>query len=239
MRPNSAIALMFEPWEFRPSDVDLPACRRCNIPVMGTDETDCRLDTFRYVGILALKLLLECQCEAYRSNVLVIGSSPFGSAVCEVLTNNGSAVTLLDPMAPTYRNELCQDTFKNLDAIVLVEHKFREPLFGDDSIPLEWIEATSTNLIHICGNIDTDQLRRIGICKVPANGVPPSWMTVGTDYVGPKPVIDLHAGGLRVGQELVAAMRQFSHADVAAQHVLSTSAPALPLVPGTARAGSS
>ena len=37
--PNDAvIALMWEPWEHRPEDLDLEACRRRGIPVLGTNE---------------------------------------------------------------------------------------------------------------------------------------------------------------------------------------------------------
>jgi hypothetical protein len=77
MPSDSMVALMWEPWEFRPEDIDLPACNRRKIPVLGTCESDRRVGTYRYVGLIVLKLLLENEIEVYDSDILVVGSSPF------------------------------------------------------------------------------------------------------------------------------------------------------------------
>jgi hypothetical protein len=48
-------------------------------------------------------------------------------------------------------------------------------------------------------------------------------MTVTTYFVGPRPVIDLHAAGLRVGQALVEGMARAGDAAKAEQYALVTS----------------
>jgi hypothetical protein len=45
-------------------------------------------------------------------------------------------------------------------------------------------------------------------------------MKVATDYVGPRPVIDLHAAGLKVGEELVRAMRKYENVSIAIKESL-------------------
>ncbi|MGE4553904.1 MAG: hypothetical protein AB7D57_12395, partial [Desulfovibrionaceae bacterium] len=59
--PCAAVPLMWETWEFRPADLDLEACRRSGIPVLGTDEHHPDLGIFDYVGVCAVKLLLEAE----------------------------------------------------------------------------------------------------------------------------------------------------------------------------------
>jgi hypothetical protein len=78
---NAAIALMWEPWEFRAEDIDLAACREYGIPVIATNEHHPSLSTFKAVGMLALKLLLERQCEVTGLDLVVVGSDPFGQGL--------------------------------------------------------------------------------------------------------------------------------------------------------------
>ena len=47
-------------------------------------------------------------------------------------------------------------------------------------------------------------------------------MTTATDYVGPKPVIDLHAGGLKVGELLVKGMRKYQNMREAETYALGS-----------------
>ena len=57
MKGTAVIPLMYESWEFREEDVDLPACRDKGILVMGTDESVKEIAMFQYSGPLCLKLI--------------------------------------------------------------------------------------------------------------------------------------------------------------------------------------
>jgi len=52
---------MYENWEFRSSDLDLEASRVHGIRVGGTNERHPTVGVFEYLGIMAVKLLLERQ----------------------------------------------------------------------------------------------------------------------------------------------------------------------------------
>jgi hypothetical protein len=89
-----------------------------------------------------------------------------------------------------------------VDAVVVAEHQDRRTVIGGATgIPVQELVAAGTAIAHIAGAIDDPQQR---LRKNPPGPVAPGWMTVTTDVLGPRPVIDLHAAGLRVGQELVA-----------------------------------
>ncbi|MBV8078339.1 MAG: hypothetical protein JO284_18150, partial [Planctomycetaceae bacterium] len=67
MKPTAVVPLMYESWEFRASDVDLDACRQRRISVAGTNERHPAVDVFSYLGIMAVKLLLDAGVAVYGS----------------------------------------------------------------------------------------------------------------------------------------------------------------------------
>ncbi|ABI68038.1 hypothetical protein [Syntrophomonas wolfei] len=219
---DSAISLMWEPWEFRQEDVDLEACKQKGIPVLGTCETHPQLLIFRYVGMLALKLLLEEDIEVFRSTILVVGSGHFGIEIMKVMQANEAKAILFDPLQDEISYEL-KGFISQCDAIVIAEHKARFSVIGGETgIPVNWIHS-STTIIHICGEIDYISLEENEILKMPPRKVMPGFMTVTTDYVGPRPVIDLHTAGLKVGEEMVRGMRVTGDYEQAIQYALKNS----------------
>ena len=48
-------------------------------------------------------------------------------------------------------------------------------------------------------------------------------MSVTADYAGPKPAIDLHAAGLKVGQAMVEGMKKHNDMKKAIKHALKNS----------------
>ena len=99
LRPGAVVSLMCEPWEARLQDVDVAACRAAGVPVLGTNESDPRLQTFRFVGMLALKLLLELEVEVLLSRVVLVSSEPFAGPIAQVLGEAGADLTLVDVTA--------------------------------------------------------------------------------------------------------------------------------------------
>jgi hypothetical protein len=54
MKPTAVIPLMFEAWEFRPSDLELAAAQQRGILVAGTNERHPDVDVFSFLGIMAV-----------------------------------------------------------------------------------------------------------------------------------------------------------------------------------------
>jgi hypothetical protein len=214
MRAGAAVSLMYEPWEVRPEDVDVRACRQADVPVLGTNERDERLQTFGFVGMLALKLLLDLEVEVLLSRVLVISSEPFASPIVGVLSAAGAEVCLVDVTSGSDpREQSVLDFCRGLDAVVVAEHRDRRAVVGGESgIPVDVIADGDTVLAHIAGAVEDPAGR---LRKHPAGEVSPGWMTVTTALLGPRPVVDLHAAGLRVGQALVENMRRLGNAAAA------------------------
>ena len=203
---HAAIALMWEPWEFRSEDIDVQACVDYSIPIIATNEHHPQVATFKSVGVLAVKLLLECKFEVLNLNVLVVGSNPFGQACADLLDQMGARVVLMDPIQG-WNNDVIGKQIQKTDAIVVIEHRFKEELFG--TTQREWLDTVARRnlpFVHICGNIDATFLELCGISKHPKQAVPVGYMTTTTAHVGSKPVVDLHVAGLHVAS-LVARKR--------------------------------
>lgn len=200
--PHAAIALMWEPWEVRPSDVDLDACAGAGIPVIGTRETDQRLRIFDYVGITAMKLLLDVGVELFRSRVIVIGSDPFGTYVADALRGLDADVQQVVRLTGDLDGTIGASV-ETADAVVLVEHRERRMLVGPGGISPGRFLTGGCRLVHIAGMVDDGALAAAGIKKQPARRVPAGHMAALTDSVGPRPVVDLHGAGLKVADVAV------------------------------------
>jgi hypothetical protein len=103
------------------------------------------------------------------------------------------------------------------DAIIVAEHVRRERLIGAGGF-LSVDEIAQANpgvaLVHIAGSVDRAEIAAAGLACAPDHFAPAGFMSVTTAHVGPRPLIDLHAGGLKVGELLARARRAgASHED--------------------------
>ncbi len=225
---QSAISLMWEPWEYRKEDLDLEACRKYGIPLLGTNENDSRLQIFRYVGILGLKLLFEAKIEVFNSSVLLVASGVFGGELHYVLESNGANVTLLDISQAHSKAFVSERVISNMDAILVAEHHCSSPVIGPETgITLKLLEKYDIPIIHICGNVNDNDLEKFDIKKIPDRKVSTGYMTVTTADLGIRPIIDLHGAGLKVGESLVRGMRAYGNCQQAIDYALKNS-PSLP-----------
>lgn len=202
LKKTAVIPLMWETWEFRPSDLDLAECRRLGIPVLGTDEHQSSLDIFHYVGLLPVKLLLEAGIEIYRSKIAVLGSGEFAAMAVNALRKIGAITVQIDTTNTEWAKVMMKESV-DLDALCIIEHHCSAQLIGPTGcISARDLAAAAPGLtiVHVCGGADRSSLADAGCKCAPSHFASPGSMSVATDYVGPKPLIDLHTAGLRVGE---------------------------------------
>ena len=206
LKPTAVLPLMWETWEFRKADLDLSECRRKGIMVLGTNEREVTLDLFTYVGYLAVKLAFELEIEIYNSKVVVVGSGVFGQSSVKAFDKLEADIKYIDLSAGnSLETESAKSTLCNADLIVLVEHQSQVSLIGDEGqIAVDELLALSphVSIVHIAGNISREEIDNAAIPCVPQQSAAPGYMSVATNYLGPKPVIALHTAGLKVGQAM-------------------------------------
>ncbi len=203
MKSTAVVPLMCEAWESRPGDVDLEACRRKGILVLGTNEDYPGLEVFAYSGWLCLKMLFDAQIEVYKSKIVVISSDKFGPVIEQQLVRSGALVDLMDTLRGISEQELA-----GADAVVVADYTRDEMIIGPEG------DLTAANLatmapgaavIQFAGRVDVPSLIKCGILVYPGVALGPHRMAKTLAELGGRPVVELHAGGLKVGQALARA----------------------------------
>lgn len=207
LKNNVSISLMWETWEFRPQDLDLALCHSLGIPVLGTNEHHPDLKIFSYIGHVVLKLLYGLEIEVFKSNVVIVGSGEFAEEARNTLTKAGAIPELID--VGDLSTALGKKLIQGADALVLLEHHDRRLLIGEEGlISAKEVYELNTSLViaHVCGGANQRDLESAGLRFLPRDIAPAGYMSVSTTYVGPRPVIELHAAGIKVGQVMAEAV---------------------------------
>ena len=195
MRPGAAVPLMYESWELRPSDVDVLACRERDVRVAGTNERHPAVDVFSFLGMMAVRLLLDAGVAVYRSRVLVLCDNPFRSYLERGLTGAGALVRVCDSLTD-------RDVDGGYDAVLVALRPGIGPVL--DAAALRTVAARWPGAVvaQFWGDLDRDAATAAGVPVWPA--VPPvaGHMGVLPSDIGPEPVVRLQAGGLKVGELL-------------------------------------
>jgi hypothetical protein len=217
LKSTAVIPLMWETWEYRSEDIDLTECFRLGIPVLGTNEHHPLLETQRYIGPLALKLLFELDIEVYQSNILVVGSGDFGKYTLQSLKNAKATVHQIQAVdGETLSTDEVKSMLTECDAIVFVEHLCRDLLLGrGGQLTAQVLHELNPGIViaHIAGSVNQQDIEEVGIPFRPNYIAPSGYMSVALDYLGPHPVINLHTAGLKVGELM--ARNRLSGADLA------------------------
>jgi hypothetical protein len=197
LKPTAVVPLMCEAWEYRPGDVDLEACRQRGIPVVGTNEDFPGLEVFAYTGWLALKMLFEAQVEAHKSRLLVLSGDKFGRVIAQRLERAGAAVKLLAGWHALPAGTLA------LDAVIVADYTRADEIVGPGAALTAEAFARrlpGATLVQYAGRVDVAGLMAAGVTVYPGVALGPHRMAQTLAALGPRPVIELHAAGLKVGE---------------------------------------
>jgi len=194
---SSVITLMYEPWEFRDSDIDLELATKKGIKVYGTNEHDKRLLTMDYIGYMVLYFLLDWRI-TYFSNkkIVIVGSEEFVEPIERILRQNQYRVSV----TTNYDNPFID---YNADIFIIAEHRKPILVLGDKSayIDGEYLDVEQ-KVLHICGNVDFKNLK---VQYLPSNPAPFGYMSYRTDYIDSMALVDLQTGSLKVAEGMLRA----------------------------------
>lgn len=190
MKSTAVIPLMYEDWEFRSSDIDLEACRRKGVRVVGTNERHPDVDVFGYLGVLAMKELMDAGISVYRSRILLLADNPFGLYIKRSLERAGAEVYI----APEFVRPIEGATY---DAILL-------SLLPRSALNLRAAKIRAIArwcpdavVVQFYGDMDRAACTQYGVRVWPENDPGPGHMGILLSDIGPEPIIRLQAGGLK------------------------------------------
>lgn len=193
------VTLMWEPWEYRESELDLAYCNKKGIKIYGTNESDMRLETMKYIGFSVLSFLLGNKMTPFSSKVLILGNKHFAVPILDILKVNTYDVDYIN----NYSSKINISCYQ---AIVIAEHENDKLIIGNDN---SFIKKTDLNknqfIIHICGNVDFKDITCKVNTKSPASF---GYMSYTTDFIDNQAVIDLHTASLKVGEGMLIANKK-------------------------------
>jgi len=198
LRPNTVISLMCEAWEFRPGDVALDACRCRGIAVIGTNEDFLGMEVFVYSGWLCMKLLLEAQIELHKCKICIVSGDKFGSVIQRCLDRSGVQTYLAPSLSEVSATDLATS-----DALIVADYTRNDVIVGeggDLSAAALASLAPQLTVIPFAGAVDSAALAHAGLSVYPPQNGLAHRMTVTLAGLGARPVVELHAAGLKVGE---------------------------------------
>ncbi|KJH73159.1 hypothetical protein [Aliterella atlantica] len=193
MQPTAAIGLMYEAWEFRTEDLDLAACQQRGIAVAGVNERHPSVDVFSFLGIMAVKLLLNAGISVYTSKILLLCDNPFSLFIERGLVNAGADVNTVTTLAAA-------PTDKQFDAIVVALQPQNKPVLSAQdaqAIAKYWQGAV---VAQYWGDIERSALASYHIPVCPEIEPKPGHMGILPSAVGAEPIIRLQTGGLKAAE---------------------------------------
>lgn len=195
MKPTAVIGLMYEAWEFRPEDVDIAACRQRGIEVVGVNERHPAVDVFSFLGIMAVKLLLDAGISVYSSNILLLCDNPFKSFIERGLVNAGATVDTVGHLSVAPKG-------KPYDAILVALHPHSESVLSAVDAAAIAKYYPGSLVAQYWGDIDRSAFasRQIPVC--PEVEPKPGHMAILPSAVGPEPIVRLQTGGLKAAEAI-------------------------------------
>ena len=195
MKPSAVVSLMYEAWQFRPGDVDLQACRDRGILVGATNERHPDVDVFSFLGLMAVKLLLDAHVAVYRSSILLLCDNPFSGFIIRGLRRVGATVIVAESVATAPRQQ-------RYDAILVAMTPRHVPVVTAEDARLIACRWPGAVVGQFWGDIDRSMLDYLKVAVWPEKTPGAGHMGILPSAIGPEPVIRLQSGGLKVGELL-------------------------------------
>ena len=209
MKPGAVVPLMFEAWEIQAGrfDVDLAALQARGIATAGTNERHPDVDVFSYLGLMAVKQLLDAGIPPYRTRVAVLCDNPFSSYRRQGLEGAGAIVTMGSDMA------FLRDA-PAPDVLLVAQKPNRNSVISDADA--RWLaeHMPGTLVIQYWGDIDLTVLDAHGLRYWPKEAPSQGHMAVLPSAVGPDAIVRLQVGGLKVGEVLLKPPAERTAVDV-------------------------
>jgi hypothetical protein len=205
MRPGSVVPLMYEAWEYRKADVDLNACRSRGIRVTGTNERHPNVDVFSFLGVMAVKLLLDAGVAVYRSRVLVLCDNAFAPFIVRGLDAVGASVEL--------GTSLEQVSGVDFDAVLVALTPRPTLVLGGTELEVIAGRWPGSVLAVYWGDVDRSLSAQAGLSSWPVEAPAPGHMGILPSDIGPEPIVRLQSGSLKAAEALWRHADDPSHPD--------------------------
>ena len=212
LKSTSVIPLLWETWEFRPSEIDIETCQENNILVIGTNEGFDPINMFDYPGMLAIHILNQLRVDYSSDTIALFGGELPGTLIANHLSSLNKSLFWF---ADDYRKDLTNLVPYKYDKVesMFEANDVKVILFAEHSNPIQLIgskgllkpkslknDHNSIRIGHLCGNIDLKAIKNNDIFIYPEKVASFGYLSILPNIFGPTPMLKLFSGGLKVGE---------------------------------------
>jgi hypothetical protein len=186
IKKDAVVSLMCESWEARPEDIDIKYCIKKKIAVIGVNEDHADIRIMDYISDLAIMK----KDEYFLKKIAVFGSCKFSEKILQHHKWDRYYLTEFENLI---------ENIDDYDGVLLSHHSIENREYFNK------LELTRINrrikFIQISGGlISYTHANKMGFNVYPPKLVKAGYMGWTLIELGPKPLIDLHTAGLRVGE---------------------------------------
>lgn len=193
MQDRAVIALMFEAWEFRREDLDLDACIRRGIRVVGVNERHPAIDVFSFLGPLCVNQLHNGGLAVHGNRLALLCDNPFAESMVRGLEAGGASVETFSNVSALFRDDW--------DAIVVALRPANSPrICKADAAYIASVAPSGTPLMQFWGDVDRPAALAYGLNVWPPREPSKGHMGVMLSDIGPEPIVRLQTGGLKAAE---------------------------------------
>ena len=150
MKDTAVISLMWEPWEFRPEDIDLYECWKKQIPILGVNEHNSIMNIMKYDGEAIIKILNDANLSLENKKIILVGENLSAIYMYYSLKKAGANVFFVSKLLEEICNskkisiignnlsdEKVKSYLENCDIIIINSIPIKEKIIGGNGLSIE------------------------------------------------------------------------------------------------------
>ena len=223
MKRTAVISLMWEPWEYIGQDVDVRACWKKGICILGVNESNKILNVMSNAGDVVKKIFEINKIKIKNRKIVIVAENNSAPYIVKTLHSGGASVdcitkTMTNTLRKRFKvigqdlNDLIVEPFlKSCNVILIDSYPLnRMVIGGTEGLCISKLKKLNpkVKVVVYFGKVDNTALIKSDIACYPEKDPGLGRMNWTADILGPKIIIELNALGLKVG-ELLAFYRKF------------------------------
>lgn len=224
-KDDLVIALMYEAWELRDTDLDLDYIRKRGFFLGATNERHPDVDVFNYLGDMTLKLIFDAGICPYNNRFILICNHDFGPYIAKVLGKNCANLLVIDEdihrekylgMPVDWKGGFPEvsipESYYDAEAVIFTACPFDKEWIGNNHpLKLDNIKRQLRDpyILRYFGDLAVADLDKSDVRYFPAE-VKSGHMGVLPSAVGFDPIIRLQAGGLKAGEAMISGQHFYN-----------------------------
>lgn len=190
---QAAIALMYEAWEARSSDIDYGTAAARGIAVVGVDEHHPACDAFRFVGDLAMYGIRRRSWPVRDSRITVLSDNLFAQPIADAIRANGGHVT-------AGGIDVAGSNPADIVVVAMTPGASAAGAADPADIAAAITASGAYGCVQVWGDIDRAKLASTDVAIEPTDEPPPGHQGVSMNAAGFEAVVRLQVAGLAAVQ---------------------------------------